>query len=63
MGPGETRRSRHKRDINYGLMKNINGIKSKLSRKVNSAVVSLSLHRPCAFKGQNSEQSKKRKLT
>ena len=33
MGPGETRRSRHKRDVNCGLMKNINGIKSKLSIK------------------------------
>ena len=63
MGPGETRRIRHKRDINYGLMKNINGIKSKLSRKVNSAVVSFTPHRPCAFKDTNSEQSKKRKLT
>ena len=39
MGPGETRRSRHKRDVNCGLMKNINGIKSKLSIKINSAVV------------------------
>ena len=63
MGPGETRRSRHKRDVNCGLMKNINGIKSKLRWKINSAVVSLSLHRPCAFKDTNSEQSKKRKLT
>ena len=40
MGPGETRRSRHKRDVNGGLMKNINGTKSKLSIKINSAVVS-----------------------
>ena len=39
MGPGETRRIRHKRDVNGGLIKNINGIKSKLSWKVNSAVV------------------------
>ena len=27
MGPGETRRIRHKQDVNYGLMKNINGTK------------------------------------
>ena len=27
MGPGETRRIRHKRDVNCGLMKNINGTK------------------------------------
>ena len=27
MGPGETRRIRHKRDVNGGLMKNINGTK------------------------------------
>ena len=63
MGPGETRRNRHKRDVNGSLMKNINGIKSKLSIKINSAVVSLSLHRPCAFKDTNSEESKKRKFT
>ena len=41
MGPGETRRSRHKRDVNCGLIKNINGTKSKLSIKINSAVVKL----------------------
>ena len=63
MGPGETRRSRHKRDVNCGLIKNINGTKSKLSIKINSAVVSFTPHRPCAFKDTNSEQSKKRKLT
>ena len=33
--------------------------KSKLSIKINSAVVSLSLHRPCAFKDTTNEQSKK----
>ena len=27
MGPGETRLSRHKRDVNCGLIKNINGTK------------------------------------
>ena len=27
MGPGETRRNRHKRDVNCGLTKNINGTK------------------------------------
>ena len=37
--------------------------KSKLSWKINSAVVSFTPHRPCAFKDTNSEQSKKRKLT
>ena len=31
MGPGGTRLSRRKRDVNCGLIKNINGTKSKLS--------------------------------
>ena len=39
MGPGETRRIRHKQDVTYDLMKNINGIKSKLRWKINSAAV------------------------
>ena len=33
MGPGETRRSRHKRDVNCGLMKNINGTKVSYAKK------------------------------
>ena len=33
MGPGETRRIRHKRDVNYGLMKNINGTKVSYAKK------------------------------
>ena len=41
MGPGGTRLSRHKRDVNCGLTKNINGTKVSYAKKINSAVVKL----------------------